>query len=82
MQKLIEDLKQLPAFVDRNGYTFSGEHTIVIKTAYKRYIVDAWSFIDDSFVIYDYFYLDKNNKDIFIDFANVVDYRIIEGLTL
>ena len=81
MQKLIEDLKQLPAFVDRDGYTFSAEHTVVIKTAYKRYIIDAWSFIDDCFVIYDYFYLDTNNKDFFIDFESVEDYRIITGLT-
>lgn len=71
-QELNIDLRALPAFVDRDGYTFSADYMLIVKTRYKRYIIDAWSFIDESLIVYNYHYDD----DLYLDFSDVTDYVI------
>lgn len=71
-QKLNEALRALPAFVERDGYIFSADYMLIVKTRYKRYIIDAWSFIDDTLIVYNYHY----NDDLYIDFSDVTDYVI------
>ena len=76
MEKLNEALLALPAFVDRDGYIFSADYMLIVKTRYKRYIIDAWSFIDESLVVYNYHY----NDDLYLDFDEVTDYVITRAL--
>lgn len=71
-QELSEALLALPAFVERDGYIFSADYMLIVKTRYKRYIIDAWSFIDDTLIVYNYHY----NDDLYIDFSDVTDYVI------
>ena len=76
MEKLNEALLALPAFVDRDGYIFSADYMLIVKTRYKRYIIDAWSFIDESLIVYNYHY----NDDLYLDFDEVTDYVITRAL--
>jgi hypothetical protein len=76
MPNLNEDLRALPAFVDRDGYIFSVDYMLIVKTDYKRYIIDAWSFIDETLVVYNNHYHD----DLYLDFSDVTDYVITRAL--